>query len=139
MARAAPTTPIRSAYPATARPATEYLHAPSSGRAGTGTDERTGVIAALNWEPTDNFKAKVDYFDSEFDRDDQRTGITASGFREDASANTIVTEPVIENGVITSATISAVDPEYASGGRDHPWFEARTEDQTTVADSTPTA
>ena len=38
--------------------------------------------------------------------------------------------------MITSATISAVDQNIASDGRDHPYFEARTEDQTTVADST---
>jgi len=113
----------------------EYLPRAFQWQAGTGTDERTGIIAALNWEPTDKFKAKLDYFNSEFDRDDQRTGITASGFREDAAANRIVTGPVIENGVITSATISAVDQNIASGGRDHPYFEARTEDQTTVADS----
>ena len=114
----------------------EYLPRAFQWQAGTGSDERTGVVAALNWEPTDNFKARLDYFDSEFERNDQRTGITASGFREDAAANRIVANPVIENGVITSATISAVDQNIASGGRDHPYFEARTEDQTTVADST---
>ncbi len=114
----------------------EYLPRAFQWQAGTGSDERTGIIAAINWEPSDNFKAKIDYFDSEFDRDDQRTGITASGFRENAAPNRIVTGPTIENGVITSATISAVNQNIASGGRDHPYFEARTEDQTTIAEST---
>ena len=114
----------------------EYMPRAFQWQAGTGSDERTGIIAALNWEPSDNFKAKLDYFNSEFDRDDQRTGITASGFREGAAANTIVSGQVIDNGVVTSATIAAIDQNIASGGRDHPWFEARTEDQTTVADST---
>ena len=114
----------------------EYLPRAFQWQAGTGTDERTGIVAAINWEPTDNFKARLDFFDSEFDRNDQRTGITASGFREGAAANRIVSGEVVENGVITSATISAVDQNIASGGRDHPYFEARTEDQTTVADST---
>jgi len=114
----------------------EYMPRAFQWQAGTGSDERTGVVAALNWEPSDSFKARFDYFQSEFDRNDQRTGITASGFREGAAANTIVSNPVIENGVITSATIAAVNQNIASGGRDHPYFEARTEDQSTVADST---
>jgi len=116
----------------------EYLPRAFQWQGGSGTDERQGFMTTLNWEPTDNFKAKVDYFHSEFDRDDQRRGITASGFRENAidNGNVIVANPVINNGVITSATISAADPNIASSGRDHPWFEARTEDQTTNADST---
>jgi iron complex outermembrane receptor protein len=114
----------------------DYLPRAFQWQAGTGTDERTGIVAALNWEPTDSFKARLDYFQSEFDRNDERTGITASGFREGAAANRIIDNAVVENGVITSATISAVNQNIASGGRDHPYFEARTEDQTTVADST---
>ena len=114
----------------------EYLPRAFQWQAGAGTDERTGIIVGFNWEPTDNFKAKLDYFDTQFDRDDQRTGITASGFREAAAANRLVTDQVINGGVITSATISAINQNIASGGRDHPFFEARTEDQTTVADST---
>lgn len=37
------------------------------------------------------------------------------------------------NGLLTGATISAADPN--STNQSHPWFEARTEDQTTTADS----
>ena len=103
---------------------------------GTGTDERTGIVAALNWEPTDNFKAKLDYFDSEFDRTDTRTGITASGLQKDPT-NNIYTNPIIENNVLTGATIGPITPnvDAQDPARNHAWFEARTEDQTTVADS----
>ena len=113
----------------------EYFPRAFQWQAGTGTDERIGIMGTLVWEPNDKMKAQVDYFRSEFDRDDQRTGLTASGFREAAAANNNVTGQVINNGVVTSATISPINPNIASGGRDHAWFEARTEDQTTNADS----
>ena len=117
-------------------PGNEYFPRAFQWQAGTGTDEREGFMTTLNWEPTDSIKAQFDYFRSEFDRHDERTGLTASGFRESAAANTIVTNPVINDGVVTSASIRAVDPAIYDGDRNHPWFEARTEDQTTVADST---
>ena len=101
-------------------------------QAGTGTDERTGVLGSIVFEPNDRIRAQVDYFNSEFDRGDTRQGITVGGIDED-EANTIVTNPTISNGVLTSATISAVDPNLTN--QSHPWFEARTEDQTTSADS----
>ena len=101
---------------------------------GSGTDERTGYMLALNWEPNDSVKLQLDYFRSEFDRNDERRGITASGFREDALSNTVITNPTVNNGVTTSATIAATNSNII-GDRSHPWFEARTEDQTTIADS----
>jgi phosphoribosylformimino-5-aminoimidazole carboxamide ribotide isomerase len=117
-------------------PGNEYSPRAFQWQGGTGTDERQGFITTLNWEPTDNFKAQFDYFHSEFDRDDQRTGLTASGFREAAAGNNIVTNQVITNGAVTSATIGPIDPAIYDGDRNHAWFESRTEDQTTNADST---
>jgi phosphoribosylformimino-5-aminoimidazole carboxamide ribotide isomerase len=78
----------------------------------------------------------LDYFHSEFDRNDIRAGITASGFREDAVVNNTYSNEVIEGGVVTSATVGPIDAAIHNFDRDHAWFEARTEDQTTVADST---
>jgi iron complex outermembrane receptor protein len=101
-------------------------------QAGNGNDERTGYLATLVYEPNDKIKAQVDYFRSEFDRGDRRQGITVGGIDED-EANTIITNPVVTNGILTGATISAADPNAV--GQSHPWFEARTEDQTTTADS----
>lgn len=101
-------------------------------QSGTGTDDRDGVMASFVYQPTDNFKAQLDYFRSEFEREDLRHGIVASGLGKDA-ALIDVTNPTVVNGLVTSATVAAVDPALAN--RNHPWFEARTEDQTTQADS----
>ena len=106
-------------------------------QAGTGTDERLGAMIAAVWEPNDSIRVAADYFRSEFDRDDERTGLTASGFRESANdaGNNIIQINDINGGVVTSASISPVDPAIYDGDRNHAWFEARTEDQTTAADS----
>ncbi len=101
-------------------------------QAGNGSDERTGYLASIVFQPNDRIKAQVDYFRSEFDRGDARQGITVGGLDED-EANSVITNPVVVDGLLTSATVSAVDPNAV--GQSHPWFEARTEDQTTTADS----
>ena len=101
-------------------------------QAGAGSDERTGIAATLVFEPNDRIRAQVDYFRSEFDRGDQRQGITVGGLDED-EANRVITNPVVENGLLTSATIAPTDPNLV--GQSHPWFEARTEDQTTTAET----
>ena len=116
-------------------PGNEFFPRAFQWQAGTGTDERLGAMIAAVWEPTDKIRAQVDYFRSEFERDDERKGLTASGFRESAAANNNVTNQVINNGVVTSASISPIDPAIFDGDRNHAWFEARTEDQTTEADS----
>jgi phosphoribosylformimino-5-aminoimidazole carboxamide ribotide isomerase len=101
-------------------------------QSGNGSDERTGIAATLVFEPNDKIRAQVDYFRSEFDRGDERQGITVGGIDED-EANRIITNPVIEDGLLTSATITPTDPNLV--GQSHPWFEARTEDQTTTAET----
>ena len=101
-------------------------------QAGNGTDERTGILASVVFEPNDKVRAQADYFNSEFDRGDARQGITVGGI-DQVDANTTVTGATVQNGVATRATISAVDPTLTN--QDHPWFEARTEDQTTSAES----
>ena len=99
---------------------------------GNGTDKRTGVLASFVFEPNDAVRAQLDYFNSDFDRGDQRQGITVGGI-DQVDANTFVSGATVQNGVATSATISAIDPTL--NNQDHPWFEARTEDQTTSAES----
>ncbi len=101
-------------------------------QSGTGTDERIGYLVAATWQPTDRLKASVDFFRTEFERGDDRQGITVGGLAESAS-NTNVNGATVSNGVVTSATISAVN--YATADQAHPWIEARTEDQTTTADA----
>jgi phosphoribosylformimino-5-aminoimidazole carboxamide ribotide isomerase len=116
-------------------PGNEYFPRAFQWQAGTGTDERLGAMATLVWEPTDKIRAQFDYFLSDFERKDERKGLTASGFRESAAANNNYTNQVINGGVVTSASISPVNPAIYDGDRNHAWFEARTEDQTTEADS----
>ena len=101
-------------------------------QAGRGSDERDGMLATIVYEPTDRIRAQVDYFRSEFDRGDERQGITVGGIDED-EANSIITGATVTNGLVTGATISAGDPNLTN--QSHPWFEARTEDQTTSATS----
>jgi len=101
-------------------------------QAGNGNDERNGYVASFVFEPNDRVRAQLDYFRSEFERGDRRQGITVGGINEDA-ANVNLSNFTIDDGLITSATVSAVDPNLEN--QSHPWFEARTEDQTTSADS----
>ncbi|WGL18435.1 TonB-dependent receptor [Microbulbifer bruguierae] len=94
-------------------------------QAGNGTDTRNGYMANFVFQPTDNLQAKLDYFKSDFERVDTRHGITVAGLsRVDA------TDTSVSNGVVTDGTIGIGDPTATS-----PWFEARTEDQSTQADT----
>jgi hypothetical protein len=100
-------------------------------QSGNGSDERTGIMASVVFAPNDKIKAQVDYFRSEFDRGDRRQGITVGGL--DSGAQALVSDATISGGLVTGATISADNP--ALGDQGHPWFESRTEDQTTSATS----
>lgn len=101
-------------------------------QAGRGSDERDGFLASFVFEPTDRVRAQVDYFRSEFERGDARQGITVGGIDED-EANTVISGASVSNGLVTGATVTATDPNLQN--QSHPWYEARTEDQTTKADS----
>ncbi|WP_445359053.1 TonB-dependent receptor [Microbulbifer sp. ANSA005] len=95
-------------------------------QAGTGTDTRDGYLASVVFQPTDNFKAQLDYFKSEFERIDTRHGITV-GNLENTDGYTAF--GMIDGGVATSGTATVTDTIVG------PWFEARSEDQSTQADS----
>lgn len=101
-------------------------------QAGNGSDERTGYLASVVFEPNDKIRAQIDYFNSQFDRGDERQGITVSGLTENLAQSNI-SGTTVSNGLVTGATVSAVNS--ATADKAHPWFEARTEDQTTTADS----
>lgn len=100
-------------------------------QAGFGEDERDGYLATVVFSPTDSFKATLDYFKSDFTAKDVRHGVTISGMGDlgnYARANTNV-----QNGVMLGGTIVQTNP-WRSGDGD-PWFEARSEDQSTEANS----
>ena len=94
-------------------------------QAGTGTDTRNGYMATVVFQPTDNLKAQLDYFKSDFERVDTRHGITVAGLNRVAATDTTAA-----NGVVTGGTVGIGDPTATS-----PWFESRTEDQSTQADT----
>ncbi len=96
--------------------------------AGIGDDIRDGMIAAFVFKPNDNLKIAFDYFKSEFESEDFRHGVTVSGFGRPA-AHYSVTNPQVNNGVLTGATMTIVNREEG------PWIETRSEDQSTDADS----
>ena len=100
-------------------------------QAGTGTDKRTGTMATLVWQPTDQIKTTFDYFRSDFERGDVRHGVTIGGMTN--PNNLVLGNAVVNNGIVTSASIDPVD--VTAGGDSTPWFEARTEDQSTDAES----
>lgn len=100
-------------------------------QAGNGTDTRDGYLATVVFQPADNFKAQVDYFKSEFDRDDLRHGITVGGLQNANSFNLSGTS--VANNVVNGATVTITNPANANDAS--PWFEARSEDQSTLADT----
>lgn len=101
-------------------------------QAGYGEDTRNGYLATVVFKPNDSIKAQVDYFKSTYESTDLRHGVTVSGL-DNGLTQFSITNPTIENGVVTAGTINFTKPSVS--GQGSPWFEARTEDQSTKADS----
>ncbi|WP_444924045.1 TonB-dependent receptor [Microbulbifer sp. DLAB2-AF] len=100
-------------------------------QAGNGSDTRKGYLASVVLQPTDNFKAQLDYFKSDFERKDTRHGITVGGL---SKINTYtLSDTEVNGGVVTDGTVSITDPKTVYDSS--PWFESRSEDQSTQADS----
>lgn len=97
-------------------------------QAGTGNDERDGFLATVVFKPNDSIKAQIDYFKSDFESQDFRHGVTIGGL----SGSTITNATVVD-GKVTGGTIALGNPKTTNDAS--PWFEARTEDQSTEADS----
>ena len=100
-------------------------------QAGTGEDKRDGFIATLVWQATDSLTLAVDYFDSSFKRTDTIHGITVGGLQNAATFD--LSNTTVIDGVVTGATVGITNP--ATPWDSSPWFETRTEDQSTSADS----
>lgn len=100
-------------------------------QAGNGTDTRDGIMGTLVFEPTDNFTAKLDYFKSKFDRKDVRHGITVGGLGNANSFNLSNVEA--NNGLVNGATVGITEPRTEN--KSSPWFETRSEDQSTESDT----
>lgn len=112
--------------------ATEALPQSFQYQAGIGSDTRNGYMATVVFSPSDSFKATADYFKSTYESEDLRHGVTVSGLDNTLNRFTI-SNPTVENGIVTGGTINFTQPSVS--GQGSPWFEARTEDQSTEADS----
>ena len=85
---------------------------------GAGDDQRDAFLATVVFQPNDIVKAQLDYFKSEFESEDLRHGVTIGG---------------LGNASVVNGAIGIGDPKTTNDST--PWFEARTEDQSTNADS----
>lgn len=101
-------------------------------QAGKGNDTRDGYLATVVYKPTDSLKVTADYFKSTYESQDLRHGVTVSGLDNGLSQFTL-SNPTVVDGVVTAGTINFTKPSTTNQGS--PWFEARTEDQSTKADS----
>ncbi|WP_085953481.1 TonB-dependent receptor [Catenovulum agarivorans] len=101
-----------------------------------GKDERTGMLFTTVYQPTDNFKVAVDYFRSTFKSEDFRHGLNFEGMEKSINLYDVA-NPVYE--IVPQAEGALDDNDWLVGGTVHnmayngPWFEMRSEDQTTDA------
>jgi len=96
-------------------------------RAESGTDKRNGYLATVVWEPATDLSLQFDYFKSDFESEDKRSGFNVEGFQRNESLYDL-TNPVVEDGHIVGGTVSLTD---ITG----PWIEVRSEDQSTESDT----
>ncbi len=100
-------------------------------QAGAGEDKRDGLIAAVVYQPNESLQVKFDYLRSEYESGDIRHGVTIGGLQDLSTYN--LTNVGVEGVGINSSTVSLTDPNTRWDSS--PWFESRTEDQSTQADS----
>ncbi|NTS77411.1 TonB-dependent receptor [Catenovulum sp. SM1970] len=93
-------------------------------RAAKGTDERVGAVATLVYQPNDNFKAQFDYFHSSFDSEDKKNGLNFEGMSKDLGGLYQLENPSFTGDYLSGGTVTNI-------AADGPWFEMRSEDQST--------
>jgi iron complex outermembrane recepter protein len=101
-------------------------------QAASGNDIRDGYLATVVFQPNDAIKTQLDYFKSNFESEDFRHGVTIGGIGNGLNSFAL-TNAKIEGGILTSANVAITDPKTTNDSS--PWFEARTEDQSTQSDS----
>ncbi|WP_444739405.1 TonB-dependent receptor [Niveispirillum sp.] len=73
-------------------------------RANSQTLKRTGVVATVQYEPTDNFATSLDFFYSKFDDVQYQRGVELPLFWSGA----VPTATTVENGLVTAGSFSGV-------------------------------
>jgi iron complex outermembrane recepter protein len=101
-------------------------------QAGSGNDIRDGYLATVVFQPNDSVKAQLDYFKSDFESEDYRHGVTIGGIGSGINSFALTNAKIVE-GIVTSANVAITDPKTTNDSS--PWFEARTEDQSTESNS----
>lgn len=94
-------------YPGSGTAADPYIPGGAEIRANSQTLKRTGVVATLQYEPTDNFKSTVDFYYSKFNDVQYQRGMEF-GIAPAWSGNTLSPTKTIDNGLITNGSVSGV-------------------------------
>lgn len=71
-----------------------------------GNETRDGVIATLQFKPTDNFSLDIDGYYSRFESDSFRRGIRVIGPQEVNGGNTLVSNPVVADNALIGGRFS---------------------------------
>ncbi|MFT7562181.1 MAG: iron complex outermembrane receptor protein [Flavobacteriales bacterium] len=112
-------------------------------QAGSGKDTRDSFVGVVTWQPIDALKVKFDYFRTEFESASSVHGVTVQGLQADNNNTGRVNYTGLDvdpNGFIQSGQWTITDPlgtqwNNASDAQTDTWIEARTEDQSTQAES----
>ncbi|HWV14580.1 MAG TPA: TonB-dependent receptor [Cellvibrio sp.] len=96
-------------------------------RQANGNDDRLGYLATIVYKPNDIVKASFDYFNSSFESEDTRSGLTFKNM-DHTTGHTLTGVSANAQGFVTGATYTSTGPSGIS-------IESRTEDQTTESDT----
>ncbi|MCG7535022.1 TonB-dependent receptor [Pseudoalteromonas sp. OOF1S-7] len=93
-------------------------------RSAKGADERLGLMSTLVYQPTDALKVQFDYFRSEFESEDRKSGLNIEGFDKDLGSLYTLNNAVVKDGFLVAGDVVITDSKG-------PWVEMRSEDQST--------
>ncbi|WP_125779698.1 TonB-dependent receptor [Pseudoalteromonas rubra] len=93
-------------------------------RSAKGSDERLGVMSTLVYQPNDALKVQFDYFRSEFESEDKKSGLNIEGISRDVNKLYTISNVSVSDDFLTAGDVVVTD---TTG----PWLEMRSEDQST--------
>ncbi len=91
-------------YPGNGSATEPYVVGGAEIRANSETLKRTGVVATLQYEPTDNFKSTADFYYSKFNDVQYQRGVEIPLFWSSAA----LASPTVQNGLVTAGTFNNV-------------------------------
>lgn len=91
-------------YPGSGTKADPYVVGGGEIRANSETLKRTGLVATLQYEPTDNFKSTADFYYSKFNDVQYQRGVEIPLFWSSA----VLSGPAVTDGLVTSGSFSNV-------------------------------